>query len=108
MYDAQLGEPLQLPEEGVDVLAVGPDVEAVLDRLFDLLVVASDGRAVLAPARARLDAIGRAYIEFARTEPGWSAPRSAPLGRIVSTSRLPNHQSWTSPTGARQRTPTCC
>ena len=30
------------------VLAVRPDVKAVLDRLFDLLVVASDGRAVLA------------------------------------------------------------
>jgi hypothetical protein len=55
VHDAQLGESLQLAEDGVDLFAVRPEVEAELDRLFDLLVVPADRGAELAE-----------HVEFAR------------------------------------------
>jgi AcrR family transcriptional regulator len=48
--------------------------ERCMTRLGELMVERSAQVAARAPvrrARARLEAIGRAYIDFARTEPGW-------------------------------------
>src|SRR5215471_11359185 len=48
--------------------------ERCMSRLGELMVERSaqvTARGPVRRARARLEAIGRAYIDFARTEPGW-------------------------------------
>jgi AcrR family transcriptional regulator len=52
-------------------------------------------------AQARLKAIGRAYIDFARNEPGCSVPRSAQPGPIPPTGPGANHPARTIPTPRR-------
>jgi hypothetical protein len=91
-HDAQLGESLQLAEDGVDVFAVRPEVEAELDRLFDLLVVAPDRGAVLA-----------GHVEFARDVRGEQIARLRVLGDQPQRLLLPRAADQDRRVGTPQR-----
>ena len=58
-------------DHGDLLAAVGERCMARLGRLMQERTAAVVAGDPAAQARARLEAIGRAYIEFARTEPGW-------------------------------------
>jgi AcrR family transcriptional regulator len=83
--------------------------ERCMTRLGLLMIERTNGvtaRGHIRRARARLQAIGRAYIEFARTEPGWFRTASRQRGHTPPSNRRTNWRAQPMP--SRRQALTVC